>query len=651
MPLEEKNFYEFGSFRLDPSERLLLRDRETVPLPPKSFETLLVLVRNSGHVLSKDELMKALWPDTFVEENNLTQHISLLRRALGEAANGDCYIETVPKLGYRFAVPVREVPANGPSELWRERRTRTHIVIREQEEEEISDSASSEHPSATGQAVHTPRKHVSIRAWLALSAVAAVALAAVYFLALRFRKPPLQARYPRTLAVLPFRDLKPGPDTQFLSYSLADAIIGRLGYFPDLIVRPSSYVAKYRGGDADPRAAAKELHAEVVLTGNYICEGDRLRVSAELVNIRKDEVLWRDTLDVPYGQLLTIQDRVAKDVARGMSLQILPQTALHFEQTSPRDALAYEYYLRGWNYGAQNGYPFAIQMFEKSVELDPAYAPAWMELGIAYANFAVWNEGGAESLAKSQAALDRALQLDPEMPVIHAFLAIHMIEHGELEKGLLTLREEIRLNPNEAMAHWWLATAYMYGGMLEKAIAEGEHALELDPLVSSGSTFNSYLYAGQYEKFFSTMPAEDGARKTFYRGLCFYYQQDNVRAAAEFERAYAMDPSLLHAKFGKAFLYAIRNQHAEGRLYLKELEKGNLPADGEMLYKMAQAYSALGDSPSAIRLLRQAIDHDFYCYDCFLRDPLTVPLRSEIQHAELMIRARERHERFKSQYF
>src|SRR5271155_3773241 len=117
MSLQNQYFYEFGPFRLEPSERLLLRSSESVPLPPKAFDTLVLLVQNSGHVLSKDELMSRLWPNTFVEENNLTQHISMLRRALGEGPGESDYIETVPKLGYRFVVPVREVSGIGDGDL------------------------------------------------------------------------------------------------------------------------------------------------------------------------------------------------------------------------------------------------------------------------------------------------------------------------------------------------------------------------------------------------------------------------------------------------------------------------------------------------------------------------------------------------------
>ena len=161
MSLQSQPFYEFGPFRLEPSERLLRRSGESVSLPPKAFETLLLLVQNSGHVLSKDELMRTLWPDTFVEENNLTQHISQLRRALGDTSNGHVYIETVPRLGYRFVAPVREV-GNGEAELLLRRHTRTHITLQEQTEEEISESEVSPDYVTQALALRRSRRRIGL---------------------------------------------------------------------------------------------------------------------------------------------------------------------------------------------------------------------------------------------------------------------------------------------------------------------------------------------------------------------------------------------------------------------------------------------------------------------------------------------------------
>jgi DNA-binding winged helix-turn-helix (wHTH) protein/TolB-like protein/Tfp pilus assembly protein PilF len=650
MSLQSQSFYEFGPFRLEPSEHLLLRSGESIPLPPKALDTLLLLVQNSGHVLSKDVLMKTLWPDTFVEENNLTQHISMLRRALGEGEGESGYIETVPRLGYRFVVPVREVSGNGDAELLLQRRTRTHIVLHEQEE--VTETDIAEDPAVATATRPQHQSAAAARKWIVLGLVAGgVGLATAAFVMLRSGRISFRPNPPRTLAVLPFRDLKPDAESQFLGYSLADAIINRLGYFNEISVRPSSYVAKYSNRDADPRVVAQDLHAQAVLTGNYIKEGDRLRVSAELVDVSRAEVLWHDTIDIPYDQLLTVQDRVAENVLRGLRLRILPQEAQRLKKSVPRNPIAYEYFLRAQNPGLPSDYHLAIQLLEKSLALDPDYAPAWARLALEYGGYSVWQGGGPEYMAKSKAAFDKALELDPDVPLVRTFMAIQMIERGELDQGVLNLREELRLNPNEVQAHWWLTEAYLYGGMLPESIAEGERALELDPLANAGSSLNSYLYTGAYEKFLSRLPVGESARTTFYRGLCFLYRQDLPRAASEFERSYTLDPSLLHAKYGKAFLYAIHHEPAEGLQYLKAVELETPTLDGEMLYKLAQAHALLGDKPSALRLLREAIDHNFYCHACLIRDPLFESLRGEPEYADLVKLALDHHEDFRRKYF
>jgi len=651
MSLQTQPFYEFGPFRLEPSERLLLRSGEHVSLPPKTFETLVLLVQNSGHVLSKDELMKTLWPGTFVEENNLTQHIAHLRRALGEGSEGHGYIETVPRLGYRFAVPVREVSGNGGTELLLQRHTRTHITLHE-EEEENSETDALERHAANIQKLWILRRLVGHQKWIVVTVfVAAIAVAASYFAIIqssRLSSRPVQLR---TLAVLPFRNLKPDSESDFLSLALADAIIHRLEYVNEILVRPSSYVVKYGAGNADPRVIAHDLQVQSILTGSYIREGGRLRVSAELVEVGKTQVLWHEAFNLPYDQLLTIQDRVAENVTRGLQLRILPQEAERLKKSAPQNALAYEYFLRAQTYGLPNDYRLTIQMLEKSLSLAPDYAPAWRDLGNAYAGYAMWQGGGPEFLAKSSSAFDKALRLDPDLPYVRTLMAIEMMERGELDQSVLALREELRVNPNQAPAHWWLTEAYLYGGMLQESIAEGENALRLDPLVNVGSTFNSYLHAGDYEKFLSTMPMGESARTNFYRGLCYFYMKDFSRAAREFERASMLDPSLLHAKYGRALLFAIHQQLAEGLSYLNDVNQKTPTVDGEMLYKLGQVYAVLGDKSSAYRYLRQAIDHNFYCDTCLVRDPLLVSLRGETQYAEIVELARERHETFKRRYF
>lgn len=649
MSQQTQDCYEFGAYRLEPSERLLLRSGQPIPLAPKAFETLLLLVQNSGHVLSKATLIKAIWPDSFVEENNLTQQISQLRRVLAESSPGETYIQTVPRLGYRFAMPVREL-GEGAGDIILQRRTRMQITVHEQEEEidpEEARAQNSQHIIITPQ----PKTLGMSWRWAAAAALGTLTLAAAaYWAAVRRGQYSPVFNSPRTVAILPFRNLKPDTETQFLGYSLTDAIIQRLGYVSGIVVRPASYVTRYRDGEADPRHVAKELDVQSVLTGSYLKEGDRLRVSAELIDVAKGEVVWRDSFDLPFDRLLTVQDRVAENVARGLQLRILPQEAAQLRRTLPKNPVAYEYYLRAQT-GMPNDYVFPMQMLEKSVSFDPDYAPAWMKLGGVYTAYATWQGGGPSYREKGRAAYVRAGQLDPDMPMLHVWLAVDMMERGNLDEGLRALREELRINSNEAVAHWWLTEAYLYGGMLDESIAEGEQALQLDPQVNAGSTLNSYLHAGRYDKFLATLPPGEGARTVFYRGLCYLYMRDSTRAAAEFERAYLLDPTLLHAKYGRAMLYALKHQSGKGIRFLQKVEQETPAEDGEMLYKMAQAYAVLGDAPSALRLWRSAIDHNFYCAACFERDPLMASIHAQPDYSAIMKTAEARHENFRKEYF
>ncbi len=221
MGLKSGHLYEFGPFVLDTTQHLLLRQGNPVPLTPKTYDLLLVLVENSGRLLSKDELLKAAWPDSFVEESNLTQQISTVRKAPGEAAGEDRYIVTVPGKGYRFAAAVKEP------------------IVKER-----TDSA--------------PRR---MRILVTAGGLAAIAIT----LGLAYYIPRSQMQgSPRSLAILPFQSLKENVESDFLGFSLADAVITKLGAVRSLTVRPSSAIEKYRHQAVDFRRAAEELHVDTL---------------------------------------------------------------------------------------------------------------------------------------------------------------------------------------------------------------------------------------------------------------------------------------------------------------------------------------------------------------------------------------------------
>lgn len=669
-----KRFYEFGPFRLDPEERTLWREGDPVPLTDKAFETLLVLVEGGGRVVGKDELMGKVWPDSYVEENNLSQQVSYLRKKLGEAESGVGYIETVPKRGYRFVVAPREVEGEGAGLFVRES-IRARAPAEEEETDDEADASSFEQakiiparlPDASSQSAPSDaglsdaqalkgRRATGRRVRALVLACAVVALAALAYVVYSKRAARHSASAgPRTLAILPFRNLKPDAETDFLGFSLADAIITKLDYVSTIIVRPSSYVDKFRNQAIDPKAVAADLNVNTLLTGSYVREGDDLRISAQLVDVEQNEILWRDQLDLKYEKLPTVQDRVARRVIEGLRLKLSPAEAQRLVLDAPHDPLAYEYYLRGVDLYSANEFTLAVEMFKKSVALDPNYSLAWAHLGTAYTAEASFSFGGREDYRNALEAYERALALNPEQIEARIFQANLFTDTNRVAQSVPVLREVLQTNPNYALAHWELGYAYRFAGMLEESIAECELARSLDPQVKlHSSALNAYLYSGQYEKFLQSLPpGEDAAFILFYRGLARLYLKDDARAAADFDRAYELDPSL-YTQIGKALSYSVAGDRRKGLELLSGTEKKmdeRGVSDAEAMYKIAQAYAVLGDRPAALRMLRRSIEGGFFCYPYLRDDPLLDAVRGEPAYAALLDSARKSHEDFRSRFF
>lgn len=672
---QKGRIYEFGRYRLDAKERVLLRDGAPVPLALKAFETLLVLVKSHGHILEKGELMRQVWPDSFVEENNLAQNISLLRRVLGDGGDGGSFIETVARRGYRFTADVKDLGDTGESRIIIERVRSSIIVeeetdeadaVRENQHQEVVEPSKAENEkellhavSTTAPALSPSQSHSFIalvkRRTVALTLAAALLVTAAVAYSVKFRHNAhaRQTMTSRTLAILPFRNLKPDARTDFLGFSLADSIITRLGNVRTLIVRPSSYVEKYRNQEVDPKLAARELEVDTLLVGSFLVDGDDLRINAQLIDVSDNEILWRDTIDVKYERLLTVEDRVAQQVIKGLQLNLSPEETARLRLDPPQNPLAYEDFLRGRYLISTNDHKTAIKMLEESVSLDPNYALAWAYLGKAYSVTASQYFGGREFNEKARAAYDHALALNPEQPEARILLANFLTENNRVEEAVPILRGVIEANPNHPMAHWELSYAYRYAGMLEDSIVEGERALQLYPNLT-GQLFNSYLYVGQPEKFIKSIPQRDDAYTDFYRGLGYYYTGDETRAAVFFERANQLDSAPIISQIGMAFRLKIAGKERDGlellRAAERKIEAGGA-SDGEINYKLAQAYAVLNDMASALRLLRRSVSQGFFCYPYFASDPLLKNLRAENEFNAILEQARQRHEDFKRKFF
>ena len=657
--------FEFGPFILDTGQHVLRRGQEPIPLTPKTFDMLALLVMSRGRMLTKEELMRMLWPDSFVEESNLTQQISMVRRALGENAGDARYIVTIPGRGYRFAASVVEQIV--PTALSSEALPGASSVVAAPDQDPLSAApldiavVDAEVPIEQSAALSTtgsPAKHV--RGWILAAILVAVCLAVA--LAFLFRRTvpsggrPFRTQGLPTVAILPFHNLQPDPRNDFLGFSLADAVITKLGYVSALTVRPSSAVEKYRNQIIDIPKVAADLDVNTLLMGNFVREGDRLRITPQLIDVKSQKILWRETLDLKYDNLLAVQDDVSVKIVQGLALNLSSSEAERLKSAAPVNPLAYEYYLRGIDLYSRNDFPTAIKMLEKSLEIDPKYALTWAHLGQAYQANASFNYGGRNQYRSAQAAYERALALDPDQIEARIFMANLFTDTGRVAESVPILRHALSTNPNHPELHWELGYAYRFGGMLDESAAECERARQLDPGVKlNSSAINAYLYRGKYDKFLASLPeSSDVAFLMFYRGFAEYYRKNETEAATAFDRAYKLDPNLMQAQVGKALSYAIAHQNQDGIALLREAERKidqRDVRDPEALYKIAQAYAALGDPASALHALERSIDGGFFAYPYQKTDPLLDPLRTSPEFTRLLAISQARHEAFRARFF
>ena len=353
--MQSRQLYQFGDFELDPAEQILRRDGQPVSLTPKTFDLLVFLVEHRGRLVTKDQILEAVWQDSFVEESNLTVSVSALRKALGEKRGENQYIDTVPKKGYRFTANVTEVagllaPKMASQTAVGGSSARAAAASGDSEEGVAVEIAGRLRPQFSGSSTPSagvvpfevspalgPRSAAAGRfrvpslraALLAALCLVAVIVATVSFLRRKTPSPPFAA--PKQLAVLPFQNLRHDSAIDFLGFSLADAVINRLGYVSELTIRPSYAIQKYRTEVPDIEQVGRELSVDTLLTGNFIREGDHLRVSYQLVDVNSDRILRKGTIDLKYQNLLAVQDDVSAQVINALAVTLSASEAEHLK--------------------------------------------------------------------------------------------------------------------------------------------------------------------------------------------------------------------------------------------------------------------------------------------------------------------------------
>jgi TolB-like protein len=463
-----------------------------------------------------------------------------------------------------------------------------------------------------------------------------------------------QSTAPRSLAILPLQNRGEDSRSDFLGLSLADVLITKLAYVSSLSVRPSAAIEKYRGTDIDLQKVAADLKVDALLTGSFIRDGNNLRITYQLVDAKTEKILGQGMIDLKYDNLLAVQDKVTSQLISELQLNLSPVETEHLKPEASVSPLAYEYFLQGLDLYGQHKFPLAIQMFEKTTEIDPNYAPAWAYLGASYNSDAAFELGGREQYRRAQAAYERALAIRPNLLDAQIFLANFLIDTGKVEQAVPLLRDALKTNGNYAAAHWELGYAYRFAGMLDESVAECERARQLAPFVKgNGSVLNSYLYLGEYQKFLESLPGDDSSFTLFYRGFGEFHEKQFEQASKDFDRAYELDPTL-YTGIGKALSDSIHQRGAEGLQLLSGLEqtvRERGVGDPEATYKIAEAYAILGNKSSALHVLSMSVESGFFSYPYIEKDPLLNDLHGEPEFARILNVAHQRHEAFKNYFF
>jgi DNA-binding winged helix-turn-helix (wHTH) protein/TolB-like protein/Flp pilus assembly protein TadD len=653
MTLTARRIYEFGPFRLDVRERQLLRTGRVVPLTPKVFDTLLVLVENSGHLLSKDEVMKIVWPDATVEEANLTKNISTLRKALGQTPEGNQYIETIPWHGYRFVANVREAE-DEIAHLIIEEHTRSRVLI-EREQETSASTANVLLESDAGKESIEPGSKIKAgtnRRIKLLALVAATLIAVTAGILLLTTRKHIRTAPPiRSVAVLPFKSLSPEAADQYLGLGMADTLITRLSNIRQLIVRPTSAVRRYMDESQDPIAAGREQHVDAVLEGSIHKADGRIRLTARLINVQDGSSLWAGSFDEENEKIFKLQDSIVKRLAASLTATLTGEEQRGLSRRYTSDQEAYRYYSKAmyhfYNIGpdlrTRSESELAVDLFNKAIELDWEYALAHAHLGYAYVKKAVFQEDDPALIEQARKELAIAEGLDPQLAEVHSarfFIAFSQYQGWQVETAYRELRLAQQLNPN--VGHLELGDLFNHIGLEEKAIAEYDTALDLDP--NNDEIKNAYV--NQFSISGRPDEALAASQRLFNRGPDprYYMEKMMVKEAAPLvEGEYQKNPAREWVRGTRALLMALQGKYQEAEPIILEKTR-NYRGYHHLTYDAARIYALWGKSEQAVKWLRVTVKEGFPCYPLFARDPYLNSIRNDPAFIQFIAEMKERWE-------
>ncbi|HJT86786.1 MAG TPA: winged helix-turn-helix domain-containing protein [Bryobacteraceae bacterium] len=557
---ESARILSFGGFELDTAAGELRRQGERVKLPPQPFRVLELLVRHSGEVVTRADLRERIWSDAFVDfEQGLNFCIRQIREALGDTADTPRFIETLPRRGYRFLLPVSAPPAREPKPI-------------------------------------------------------------------------------RSLIVLPFRMLRPDPGTDFLAFSLPEAVTTSLSGLQSVVVRSSLAASRYAAGTQDLKTIAAETHADLIVTGTLLSTGDEIRVTAQLTEALTGTLMCSRSTQTSTGHVFRLQDELTECLVEALSLQLTSREQRLLKQDVPADSKGYESYLRGNQLSRDpKQWGAARDLYLRCVEADPCYAPAWARLGrIHHVMSKYLPTGEGEGLQQAEAAFQQALELNPDLAIAHKFYAQLEVDVGRAGDAMARLLPRARgaADPEIFAA---LISPLRYCGLLEASAAAYARAVALDPAIRT-SIVHTWFLQRDYKRVASSR-LEDNA---YIVALSLAEAGRTGEAVAALRN---LEPKIQTRM--RDFMIAARTlleADAEASAAAVGSILSSSFSDPEGLLYLTRHLSRLHRADAALELLERVVAGGHFCFPAISGDPWLDLIRERPRFAKLLEMVEQQHQ-------
>jgi len=458
----------------------------------------------------------------------------------------------------------------------------------------------------------------------------------------------------KSLAVLPFKNVNNDPASSFYEFALADAVITELARIRSLVVRPSSVMSKYQGQPVDPADVGRELNVDAVLSAGFLHVGERFRITAQLLDVRSNEIIWSDRIDASSDDVIGVQDEITQRIVDGLRLELSPDEQAGLGQAKTVNAEAYDEFLRGrdrfarfiFRTVAAEDCDAAIAHFNRAIQLDPEFGLAYDGLGACHVNRVFKGLGGVEDFERAETAFNKALSIDPTIIEARMLMCFVLLWRGQKQKARDEVARMRREAPNEAVVYFVKATLHRLDGDYERALRAYDRLVHLDPAAFVVVSYNRaliFLYQAKFEEAqrelarASSVEPNNPLLKTV-QALVFYYTKRAADAEALLREIVLDHPNLNGVRPFLGMALSSQGKHDEALAELTDAVKRNATVDPDIAYAVGSVYAVEGDSHNAFEWLERSVALGNGNKPCFAGDPNLKSLRDDVRFVQLTAR-------------